>query len=663
MIPPDQVQRLLKDAFAQQRAGRTDRADSIYRQVLAGAPANFDALHASGLFAIELGRYAEAAATLGAAHRINPRSALCAMRLGYALVALGRNADAERPLRVAAQLDPRNAECWDILARCLLLQDKLRAAIECHKRAVSIKPDDAPFWNSYGTTLLHYGEIDEALSCFKRTMAIDPSFAKGQYGMAQALFRSHRIPEAIESYDRYLSREPNNISARSFRLFALNNLEGLSREELFAEHLAYGRVVGSKSAPKFPNPPDPARRIRLGILSPDLREHACIYFLEPLLRHLDRNEFEVYLYHDHYKEDACSERLKGYASVWRNFVGQPGDAVERTIRGDAPDILIDLAGHVAISNRLPLFARHLAPVQVTYLGYPNTTGVPGIGYRFVDGIVDPEGDADAYATETLVRFAPTAWSYLPPPEAPSINEVQSRGDGAVTFGCFNSPGKMTDAALATWGRLLQAVPGSRLLLKGAGLGVPGSRIYWDKRLRSCGLPLERVDLVDRTRGIREHLSQYDRVDVALDTFPYNGTTTTCEALWMGVPVVTLKGDRHSSRVGASLLTSVGKTDWIANSQEEYLQIAARLAAEACSRKGQRPRLRCDMQASPLLDHTGQAARFAAALRGCWERWCQHVGPQEQATPVERHAAYVGVSVPAAKVGEARAEVLLSGNLV
>lgn len=657
MISPDQVQRLLKQALTLQRAGRSDRADALFRQVRAAAPGNFDVLQSSGLFAIEQGRHAEAAETLGAALRINPRSAVCAMRLGYALVAAGRNAEAERPLRVAAQLDPRNSECWDILARCLLLQDKLRAAIECHKRAVSISPDDTPFWNSYGTTLLQFGEVDEALSCFKRALSIDPSFAKGHYGMAQALFRSHRIPEAIEAYDRYLSKEPGNISARSFRLFALNNLEGLTREKLFAEHLAYGRLVGTRSAPIFPNPPDPSRRIRVGILSPDLREHACVYFLEPLLRQLDRSQFEVYLYHDHYKEDACSERLRCYASVWRNFVGQPGDDVERTIRGDAPDILVDLAGHVAISNRLPLFARHLAPVQVTYLGYPNTTGVPGMGYRFVDGIVDPEGDADAYASETLVRFAPTAWSYLPPPDAPTVGEGASREAGTVVFGCFNSPGKMTDVAFSTWGRLLQSVPGSRLLLKGAGLASATSRDYWSERLRSCGLPLERVDLVDRTRGVHEHLSQYDRVDVALDTFPYNGTTTTCEALWMGVPVVTLKGDRHSARVGASLLTAVGRPEWIANSEEEYLRIAATLATSAASRRGKRGELRSEMQASPLLDHAGQAARFGSALRDCWERWCRQADPRAQAAPRSQCGSVVGESG-----AEANAAWSLSGLL-
>ena len=645
MISPDQLQRLLQDAVSHQNAGRLGKADALYRQIRVALPNNFDALHLSGFLAIQQGRHADAADLLCAAHRINPRSAVCAMRLGYALVAQGRNSEAERPLRIAAQFDPKNAECWDILARCLMLQDKLRPAIECHKRVLSIEPGEARFWHSYGTTLLQFGDIEEALTCSDRILAIDPSFAKGHYVRAQALHRSHRILEAIESYDRYISMEPENAAARSYRLFALNNVEHIPRQKLYDEHVAYGRVVGTREIPEFPNVIDPLRRIRLAILSPDLREHSCAYFLEPILQHIDASRFEIYLYHDHYKEDSCSERLKKYASLWRNFVGQPGELVEKVIRSDAPDVLIDLAGHVAISNRLPLFSRHLAPVQITYLGYPNTTGLSAMGYRFVDEIVDPQGDSDAYATEKLVRFAPAAWSYMPPSEAPTLVEVPDRDYEGVTFGCFNSPGKLTDAALVVWGRLLDSVPGSRLLLKGPGFGAEGMRKRWADRLSSCGLAPDRVKLLDRTRGTREHLAQYLEVDVALDTFPYGGTTTTCEALWMGVPVVTLRGDRHASRVGASLLTAIGRTEWITASEEEYIAVAARLAANPSDLRRIRGELRPDMSASVLLDHAGQAARFGDAIRKCWAEWCERAGSDNAAAGSARRGQDVSDSSP------------------
>jgi predicted O-linked N-acetylglucosamine transferase (SPINDLY family) len=634
MIPPDQLRRLLQDAVTHQNAGRLVKADAIYRKIRAGSPNNFDATHLSGFLAIQRGRYSDAVVLLVAAHRTNPRSAICAKRLGFVLLALGRNAEAERPLRIAAQFNPKDAESWDLLARSLMLQDKLQAAIDCHKRVLSIEPNNVAYLYSYGTTLLQFGLIEEALACNERILAIDPSYAKGHYGKAQALHRLNRVLESVESYDQYIAREPENATARSFRLFALNNLDQISREKLYEEHVAYGRFVGAKAVPTFPNVFDPERRIRLAILSPDLRNHACAYFIEPLLQYIDRGKFEVYLYHDHYKEDSCSERLKKYASVWRNFVGQPGEVVEKTIRSDAPDVLMDLAGHIAISNRLPLFARHLAPVQITYLGYPNTTGLSAMGYRFVDEIVDPKGESDAYATERLVRFAPAAWSYLPPSEAPSIDELPARDGEGVVFGCFNSPGKITDAMLSAWGRLLQSVPGSQLLLKGPGFSTDGIRNSWTRRLSSCGIETDRVELLERAPGTREHLAQYHRVDIALDTFPYNGTTTTCEALWMGVPVVSLMGDRHAARVGGSLLTALGRTEWIAASPEEYIAVAARLAAKTADLRRNRKRLRTEMKESVLLDHAGQAIRFGDAIRSCWAEWCGRAGLGD--TPADTH---------------------------
>jgi len=360
----------------------------------------------------------------------------------------------------------------------------------------------------------------------------------------------------------------------------------------------------------------------LGVLSPDLREHSCAYFLEPLLRHLDRSAFEIYLYHDHFRTDAISARLQSLAAVWRNFVGQPDASVEKVIRADAPDILIDLAGHTGSTNRLPLLARRLAPVQVTYLGYPDTTGVPAMDYRFTDGIADPAGDADAFATERLVRFAPTAWCYAPPSDSPAPDPAPcARTGDPVTFGSFNAPAKLTDATLAQWGRLLGAVPGSRLLLKGSNFSDPAGRAESLARFARCGLPVDRVDLLGRTAGTAEHLACYHRIDVALDTFPYHGTTTTCEALWMGVPVITHAGDCHVSRVGASLLTAVGHPEWIARDEDDYIHIAATLAADPARLRTLGRELRSQVLASPLMDHAGQATRFGTALRECWQAWC------------------------------------------
>ncbi|HEY4300936.1 MAG TPA: tetratricopeptide repeat protein [Candidatus Didemnitutus sp.] len=621
-MSPAQLQRLLQDAVAHHRAGRLDRAEALYRRVCASAPRNFDAVQLSGVVALQQGRAAEAAELLDRACRLNPSSAVAVMRHALALSALGRIPEAENRLREAIRLDGALVEAWDNLAYSLKTQNRLPEALECHARAVALKPDYAAGWYNYGLSLSLAGRVTEALECHQRALTADPAYAKAHYGRAQALQQSFRMREAVESYDRYLALEPGNHEARSYRLFALNYLEDVTPDRLFSQHVAFGRAVGETPVPDFAHEADPARRLRVAILSPDLHTHSCAYFIEPLVAHLDPAAFEIYLYHDHFREDDVSARLRRHAAVWRSTVALPGPILEQTIRADRPDIVIDLAGHTGMTNRLPLFARHLAPVQVTYLGYPNTTGLPAMGYRFTDEIADPAGDSDDFATEKLVRFAPTAWAYRPPEDAPPVSPLPGAAPGTpLTFGCFNNPGKISDSTLQWWARILQSVPASRLLLKARGLGDAGTRERHLARFDALGLPRDRVDLVERTARADQHLAVYHRVDIALDTHPYNGTTTTCEALWMGVPVISLRGDRHAARVGASLLIAAGHPEWIAGSADEYVRLAVNLASDRGRLAALRAGLRDDLRRGTLLDHAGQAARFGDALRACWRDWC------------------------------------------
>lgn len=633
-LSPAKLQSLLQNAIGQHRAGRLEEADRVYRQVRAAAPRNFDVQHLSGLVAYQLGRIPEAIELLGRAYALQPSHAVCEMRLGLALLAARRSSEAEAHFRHTVAQNPAFAEGWDNLAYCLKTQDRMVEAVPCHEQAVKARPDYAVGWYNFGLTLNLLGRNAEAVACHERALAADPAYALPRFGRAQALHQANRIPEAIADYDRFLTQQPQNHEARSYRLFALHNLDGIAREQLFAEHVAYGRAVGTPPAPVLPNVPDPQRPIRLAILSPDLRKHSCAYFLAPLLRHLDRTAFELYLYHDHFREDAVSARFRARAAVWRNFVGQPAALVEKTIRADAPDILIDLAGHTGMTSRLPLFARRLAPVQITYLGYPNTTGLPAMDYRLTDALADPVGEADAFATETLVRFAPTAWTYEPPAEAPAPVAAPCLARGHVTFGCCNSLAKITDAMLVTWGDLLRQVPGARLRLKGGGLGAGPGRDEFVQRFARTGVLADRVDLVERTAETRDHLAAYGDVDIALDTFPYHGTTTTCEALWMGVPVVSLTGDRHLSRVGTSLLAAAGHPEWSASDAADYVRIAAGLAADPRKLAELRVGLRSDLMRGPLLDHAGQAARWSDALRQCWTAWCDR-SPARLAASADR----------------------------
>ena len=618
---PAKLQRLVQEGIGHHRAGRFAQAEAIYRQARTAAPKDVDANHLGGLVAYQQGRHADALELLTRASRLNPKDEICAMRLALALIANSRPADAEKLLRGIVQRSPAIGDAWENLAFCLKIQDKLEDAVLAHQKALALKPQNATGWYNFGLTYSLMGRISEALACHERALAVDPKLALGHYGKAQALYQSNRVDESVAEYDTYLKAEPGNLEAHSYRLFALNYSDSISREALFDAHRAYNTAVGKFPKPLFPNAKDPNKKLRIGVLSPDLRAHSCAYFLEPLVRSLDKTQFEWVLYCDHFREDEVSARLKTQAVIWRNFVGQGSDAVEAAIRADQPDILIDLAGHTGMTNRLPVFARHLAPLQITYLGYPNTTGLDAMDYRLTDAICDPAPEADRFASEKLLRFSSTAWAYDPSPLAQPVSPLPCLSGEPFTFGCFNNLGKITDTALRLWGRVLTAVPGSRLLLKGRDLTDPVVRQRYVARLAAANVPIERVQLLERTATPKEHLALYDRIDVSLDSYPYHGTTTTCEALWQGVPVITLVGDRHVSRVSASLVNAVGHPEWAAQSEADYVRIAAALAADRPKLSEIRELLRPKMAVSPILDHAGQASRLASSLRAVWAGWC------------------------------------------
>jgi protein O-GlcNAc transferase len=617
MSSPAKAQNLANETLAHHRAGRLARAEAGYRQLLSLLPRETPVFEAYAQLLLQMDRVGDAIKVLQQALRTNERAVSCVVRLASALITHGRAAEAERVLRRSTQVNPRSGPVWNALAYALKVQGKLDEALTCHDQAVTVEPSYPEGWFHRGLTLATLGRCLEALESHERALAADPSYAQAHFGRAQSLQRICRLEEAILEYDAFLAAEPEHRQARSYRLFALQSLETLTPQELFQEHVAYGRDFSAPAAPPATLDWSDHRRLRVGILSPDLRTHSCAYFLEPLLQHLNPAEFELYLYHDHFQEDDVSQRLRAMAREWRNVVGTSAATLERIIREDAPDIMIDLAGHVGMTVRLPLFARRLAPVQVTYLGYPDTTGVPAMDYRFTDAIADPAGEADTRHTERLVRFAPTAWVYRPRADAPPVTPTPSLSAGPVTFGCFSSPSKFTDRLFATWAELLAAVPESRLLLKGREFEEPRVRDDFTSRMQRQGMPLDRIGLLPRIQDVKKHLGLYGQIDIVLDTFPYAGTTTTCEALWMGRPVVTLAGERHAARVGASLVTAIGHPEWIASSTDHYVAIAVGLASDRERLGTIAQGLRGAMDHSLLRDELGQSARFAAALRACW----------------------------------------------
>ncbi len=630
MLPP-KLQHCLDEGLAFQRDGRLADAAECFARVRTGAPWAYEAWHYGGIVALLLGRATDAVQLLSRALQLKPGATHTALALGVGRLASGESAAAVEIFRRIVSQQPNLVEAWKQLGIALNASGKFADALEAHRRALALDPGAAASWYASGSTLLTMCRDQEARECFERALALEPGHLSARLGRAMTLYKTYRVAEAATEYAAVAARDPQLFAARSGRLLALNALAEPSREEIFAEHVAVGRDLGSASEVPFANSADPDRRLRVAFLSSDLRDHSVAYFLEPLLRHLPRSEFEIVLYHDHAIVDATSERLRRLASVWRQFASQTDATVEATIRADAPDILVELGGHTA-PNRLPLLARRVAPVQITYLGYPNTTGVAAIDYRFVDPLTDPAREADALATERLVRFAPTAWAYSPLPNAPAVASRPLTLGRPVTFGSFNHFTKITAPVLATWRRVLDAVPGSRLVLKAAGLTVPSTVAHVREQLRAAGLGDERVDLLPPPTEPADHLALYGKIDIALDPFPYNGTTTTCEALWMGVPVVSLAGDRHAARVGLSLLSAIGRPEWVARTTDEYVALGASLATDPANLAAASRGLRDQVRASPLLDHAGQGARFATALRSCWAHYCLALPQLEPVTP-------------------------------
>ena len=611
------AQSLINEALTHQQSGRIARAATLYESVRRKFPACFEAWCFGGAAAIQLNKPVEATILLNQAVRLNPRAGMAYMFLGTAEMQIGARNEAEQHLQQATHLNPKDAGVWLQLAQCLLLSGDVDKTWSAYQRCVTLNPNCADAWTGMGSLRHLQARATEAIELHTHALSLNPQNPLALAARAQSYQLRGQTTKALADYTAHLAKQPDDIDTLSQRLMLLHYLPNLSAEELFAEHRAFGenvRRAGKK--PAVFSSGDPDKKLRVAFLSPDLRNHSVAFFLEPLLRHLDKSQFEIILYHNHPSVDAISDRLRSHAILWRNFVGQAADPVETAIRADAPDVIFDLAGHTGF-NRLALFARRLAPVQITYLGYPNTTGLDTMDYRFTDELADPAGKSDTLNTEKLVRFSSVAWTYEAPPTAPEVNALPADTVGHVTFGCFNSLAKLNTPTLQLWALLLEAIPGARLVLKTLGL----SPEIFTENLLAAGLDPQRVDLLPPAPNVIEHLRCYGRIDIALDPFPYHGTTTTCEALWMGVPVVTLSGDRHSSRVGVSLLRAVGHHELIANTNTDYIAIAKNLATDTTRLRELRQRLRADMIASPLMDYPDQAARFGGAIRTCWRNFC------------------------------------------
>lgn len=586
------VDDMLRTAMQRMQRGEYGAAAEVCRQALRSRPGEPRAMLMLASACLESRNPAEALAVLTELASVAPHAAEVHYNLGVALMDLGRPADAEAKYKRAIELAPRLAAARYNLADCLFRLSRL----------------------------------DEAAASLEEALRLEPTLARAHYNLANAYRDQGRMIEALASFERALALEPSSRAAATNRLVAMNY--PLLPPELVTEaHRAWGERLERDAGEPAPHggTPDPDRPLRVGFLSPDFRKHSCAYFLEPLLSHLgdasrDEGGFELYCYANWRSEDEVTQRFRALVPNWRS-VGTLIDArAEALIRADAIDVLIECAG-LTDGNRVDLLARQPAPLQITYLGYPNTTGLTRVHRRMVDAVTDPPG-TEHLMVETPLRLDGCLWCYRPDADAPDVAPAPCAASGTITFGSFNNLSKISDQTVELWCAVLRAVPGSRLLVKNRWMADPGTRSRLLSRFTARGIERERLECVPGSPTTLEHLVQYARIDVQLDTYPYHGTTTTCESLWQGVPVLSLTGDRHASRVGTSLLTCVGLGDWACDSPERFVSRAAEVSRDPRRLDTLRAALRGRVSASALRDERGYARRFAGAVRAAWRDRCR-----------------------------------------
>lgn len=546
--------------------------------------------------------------------------------MALALEGLGQYDQALYHAQRAVAARPDDAAMCNTLALLLARMERFDEAIPILRRTVELEPHQAMFRGNLVNGLWNSGQCTASVRELQAMLAQTPGDPSVVQRLATKLTLLARAPEGVALCQSVLPDASSNVDLTRALSTCILNDPGASADDVVEAHRLAGaavlRAAGGRTNSRdvFPNSRDPDRPLRIGFVSPDFRQHSVSFFLEPLLERLDRATFQVLCYSNGDKGDEVTARLKKLATTFTAILGMNDATAAARVAQDKVDILIDLAGHT-IGTRLGIFALRAAPVQATYCGYPATTGIGAIDYRLVDSTTDPAA-SDVHRTEKLVRLDPCFLCYRPPAEAPPVQPPPSRASGQVTFGSFNATSKLNDAVIALWSRVLDRVPGSRLVLKALSLSDSELRDDLVARFRAHGIDPSRVECLPATRTLPDHLATYSRVDIALDPFPYHGTTTTCEAALMGVPTISLEGSMHHGRVGVSLLRNLGLDDLIAASPDDYIAKAAALAADPARLASCRASLRATLASSPLGDAGAFAARFSKALRSMWKPFCE-----------------------------------------
>ncbi len=634
------------------QSGDLDTAERLYQELLDAFPDAPDVWHMFGLLLYHRGQALAAIGWMRRAQQRLPDQPFLLSNLGAVLASQNMLSDAEQCFRQAVAVEPLNldaatnlerllrgqgrldevqslledfcrrapdnAALWFLLGNHALEQLRYAAGQNCLHRAVELDPQSATYWNALGVAHEQLRDAVAAESCFRRALALDPNFAAAASNLARWYQQQGRLDDAAEWFDRCVTLAPNDPVLASNRLVFLHYLPRLSNAALVAEHRRWGEQFAAPRGAAWRRRALDLRGdrpLRIGYLSPDLCSHAVASFTLSLFQFFDRNQFQLIAYSNIARPDATTTQLRQFATHWHDVWGWTDQRVVDQIVADEIDILVDLSGHTS-HHRLTVFAHRPAPLQITYLGYSTTTGVPTIDFRISDAICDPPSEP-WLGSESLVQMPPPFATYNPWAYAPAPVEPPCLERGHVTFGSLHRLAKLNDQVLDAWAAVLQRVPNARLLIFRDNIHDL-ARAWFREQFARRGIDPQRLDMWHELPGSLPYLLAYEHIDIALDAFPWSGHTTACEALWMGVPVVTLTGNRASGRMVTSVLDVIGCRPWAATSVEQYVEIAAQLAAAPQELIAARQQLRARCAQSPLCDGRAFVQRLEHVYRTLWQ---------------------------------------------
>ena len=608
-----------------QQSKQLEEAVSPYKKALSLNPDYTDGHIRLGTTYIELGLYEEAIICLQQAASLEPEHPEIHYNLGLVYQELGPLETAISCYEKAFSLKPDYFEAHNNLGYILMAQNRMEESITQFKQVLSIKPDFADAYYNLGNVYLILNQLEDAFTQYQHAISIQPDFPEAHNNIGNTLKDCGQLDQAISHYEKALALKPSYAAVHSNLLYSLSYKHDIEPQKLFEAHKQWTQQHAQSliNAVKTHNNNTQADRcLRIGYLSPDFRTHSVAFFIEPILANHNRDKFEVFAYYNSTVDDNMTKRIQTMVDVWHNIIYMSDEEVCKLIKDDGIDILVDLTGHSS-NNRMSVFALKPAPIQITYIGYSTTTGLPTMDYRITDNWTDPPGTTEHYHTEELLRLPQVFLCYQPPLEYPEIEDLPAKKSGYITFGSFNNATKINLEVVSVWARCMQSVPESRLILKAKQFNDIKTRQNFLSMFEQYDISHERIEFISWITSLSEHLDIYNRMDIALDTFPYNGTTTTCEALWMGVPVITFSGKIHQARVGGSILTNIGLPQFITDTHDEFVEKTVELALDTVTLSAIRNELRNKMKLAPLTN----ARQFTQALEDeyhqMWKRWCDN----------------------------------------